>query len=229
MYSVFVWDDTAELPWELPYYNAQFSQRLAQERDLRDFQYPHGFSVKAIEPLAQYRLGYEHEGFITMDLTFSGHVRATPVLATASRLRGLAHLDQPGRVHGSIKLRGDRIDVDCHTVRDRSGSAHRPSGRSRRLQLLDQLRTRRFPGVREARRSGGQRPGESHAWLLHPGWCALDHRQCHTAGEAQCRDGRHRADAASKVWMRWGANCKPRGSRRVECSSRGLAASHTTR
>ena len=32
----------------------------------------------------------------------------------------LTHFDQPGRVTGTLALLGDRIDVDCIAVRDRS-------------------------------------------------------------------------------------------------------------
>ena len=39
------------------------------------------------------------------------------------------HFDQPGRMQGSATLNGERFDVDCYSLRDRTWGAHRPGAR----------------------------------------------------------------------------------------------------
>jgi hypothetical protein len=120
MHSIFVWDDTASAPWELPYFSTQFSQPLPRERDLRDFTFTEGFSVRMIEPLMRYHVGYQDRKLLSVDLTFEG-VSAPHRFASGKPPFGASpHLDQAGRMFGEIVLRGEKIPVDCYTIRDRS-------------------------------------------------------------------------------------------------------------
>jgi len=120
MHSIFVWDDTGTAPWELPYFATQFSQPLPPERDLRAFTFTEGFSVRMLEPLTRYHVAYQDRQLLSVDLTFDG-VSAPHRFASGKPPFGASpHLDQAGRMHGEIVLRGERIAVDCHTIRDRS-------------------------------------------------------------------------------------------------------------
>ncbi|WP_420638417.1 DUF7065 domain-containing protein [Candidatus Poriferisocius sp.] len=117
-----VWDDTAFVPWEVPFFDYNRSLPLPEGLDLRDCLLPTGMRVKAIEPLTSYELGYRYPfgDLFEAELRFDGltppHVftRGEPPFSIAS------HIDQPGRVTGHIRLHGEHIDVDCYAMRDRS-------------------------------------------------------------------------------------------------------------
>ncbi|MET0986624.1 MAG: hypothetical protein ABW034_14575, partial [Steroidobacteraceae bacterium] len=68
--GVFVWDGTGVDPWELPYFDHQFSQPLPEGRDLRDFTFPYGYSVKMLQPLQRYELAFQNRKLITVELQF---------------------------------------------------------------------------------------------------------------------------------------------------------------
>ena len=117
-----VWDDTAYLPWEVPFFDYNHSIPLPEGLDLRDATLPTGMRVKVIEPLTSYELGYRYpygdmfEAELRFDALTPPHVftRGEPPFTIAS------HIDQPGRVTGRIRLHGEDIDVDCCAMRDRS-------------------------------------------------------------------------------------------------------------
>ena len=119
-FQVFVWDDSAVYPWELPYFFVQYAQPLPKERDLRDFTWPHGWSIKILEPLHKYHLTYKNRDLISIDLVFEGLSAPHPYISPSGPFNESAHLDQTGHLTGEISLRGERIPVDCYSVRDRS-------------------------------------------------------------------------------------------------------------
>ena len=115
-----VWDDTTFLHMEVPYYANYSNQLLPEKRDLRDFTYPSGVSVKMLEPLKRYRLGFRDRDWIHLDLEYDA------IMEPWVSLRGdpptPQHLDQVGRVTGELVLYGDKLDVDCLAIRDRTWS-----------------------------------------------------------------------------------------------------------
>jgi hypothetical protein len=116
-----VWDETTWSHFEVPYYACYANLALPADRDLRDFTYPSGVSVKVLEPLTSYRLGFRDRDIIDLDLVFDavmppwvGDPLGDP--ATAH------HLDQLGRVTGTLRLHGEEFAVDCLAIRDRTWS-----------------------------------------------------------------------------------------------------------
>lgn len=118
--GVFVYDPSGVAPWELPYFQYQYCQPLASERDLRDFTFPQNYSVKMLEPLTRYRLHYQDREHIRLDLEFNAIMEPHPFPQGDPPFVSSAHFDQAGRVSGEMILRGERIAVDCIGVRDRS-------------------------------------------------------------------------------------------------------------
>jgi hypothetical protein len=111
--GVYVWDDTGhELQdilygrnlWHLPF----------PQHDLTELSLPGGLRYNCIEPATTFTLGYEHADEIALELRFDGVV--------PPHYLGAAHLDQPGRVQGTLTLHGDTIAVDCLAIRDRTWS-----------------------------------------------------------------------------------------------------------
>jgi hypothetical protein len=39
------------------------------------------------------------------------------------------HFDQPGRMTGTVVLNGERLEIDCYSLRDRTWGPHRPGAR----------------------------------------------------------------------------------------------------
>jgi hypothetical protein len=130
--GAWVWDDSAFVPWEV-LYSANFSSMpLPDERSLADVTLRTGVSIKVVEALDTYRLGYRDPGRFEADLLFSavmpphGYPAGEPPFLSAS------HFDQLGRISGTIRLPGESIDIDCYSMRDRSWGP-RPEHRPRRL------------------------------------------------------------------------------------------------
>jgi hypothetical protein len=115
-----VWDASTFLHWEVPYYSNHSNLRLPETRDLRDFTFPSGMAVTVLEPLAKYRLRYAHEGMIDLDLEYSAVMEPWVSLSDGPDGARPTHLDQLGRVTGELLLHGERIEVDCLAIRDRT-------------------------------------------------------------------------------------------------------------
>ncbi|HEY8545890.1 MAG TPA: hypothetical protein VIL36_12610, partial [Acidimicrobiales bacterium] len=95
--------------------------------DLRDARLPNGNHLQVLEPLTSYRVRYHDPGRFEADLRFDG------IMAPSSHPIGVApfwrgrHFDQPMHVTGTVVLHGERLEVDCLSVRDRSWGP-RPQG-----------------------------------------------------------------------------------------------------
>jgi hypothetical protein len=128
--GAWVWDDTASLPWEVLYCANYSALRLPKGEDLADITLPTGVSVKMLKPLESYQLGYRDEGRLVADLRFDAIIPPHALSGSESGFGHLSHFDQIGRVHGRIDLHGERIAIDCLSMRDRSWGP-RPETRPR--------------------------------------------------------------------------------------------------
>jgi hypothetical protein len=119
--GAFIYDPTGIAPWELPYFQYQYCQPLPDgPLDLRDMQFPQGYSVKMLEPLKRYRLHYEDRKTASIDLEFDAITGPHAFAHGKPPFLDAGHFDQPGKVTGTIVLRGETIPVDCYALRDRS-------------------------------------------------------------------------------------------------------------
>ena len=129
--GAWVWDAAAHEPWEVPFSANYAMLRLPEGADLRDVHLPTGVSIRVLEPLRRYALGYEGDGF-SADLTFEAIMEPHAFAHGEPPFLSASHFDQAGRVSGRITLLGEEMDVDCLSVRDRSWGP-RPESRPRRL------------------------------------------------------------------------------------------------
>jgi hypothetical protein len=162
--GAWVWDDTAALPWELPYRAEYSGLELPprSERDMRDFEWPNGVRVRALEPLTRYVVSYSDPGAFELELEFEAIMAPNPhPTGVVPFLKG-AHFDQAGRVSGTMVLRDEIVPVDCFSVRDRSWGP-RPQGRPRRRSDETRSQAGTFGGVGYCFCAAG--PGE--AWLVY--------------------------------------------------------------
>jgi hypothetical protein len=127
--GAWVWDDTASLPWEALYSRNLTALRLPDDADLNDIALPTGVSLRTLEPLTSYQIGYQDEDHLRASLRFDAVMAPRPLRKSGSALGDLTHFDQFGRVHGELLLHGETINVDCLAMRDRSWGPrpeHRP-------------------------------------------------------------------------------------------------------
>ncbi|MBS3961786.1 MAG: hypothetical protein KGZ61_08165 [Sandarakinorhabdus sp.] len=118
--GVFLFDDTATTPWDIPYYRMQHAQPVPANADLRHIQFPENYSVEMLEPLMRYRLRYADRDAIRIDAEFRGLFAPHGFTRGEPPFFDSGHLDQMGRVTGELILHKERIALDCHAVRDRS-------------------------------------------------------------------------------------------------------------
>jgi len=162
--GAWVWDAGGAYPWELAYRAEYSGLQLPprSERDMRDFEWPNGVHVRALEPLRRYAVSYSDPGALELDLEFEAIMAPNPhPTGVVPFLKGV-HFDQPGHVTGRMVLRGDRIPIDCYSVRDRSWGP-RPQGRPKRRAGSDVSQAGNFGGVGYSFCAAG--PGE--AWLVY--------------------------------------------------------------
>jgi hypothetical protein len=127
--GAWVWDHTAHLPWEVLYSANYSALQLPAGLDLANATLPNGVSIRAVEPTMSYELGYDDGELFRAALRFDGVMPPEPLTAVGSTFGSAHHFDQLGRVHGQIVVGGERIDIDCIGMRDRTWGPrpeHRP-------------------------------------------------------------------------------------------------------
>jgi hypothetical protein len=118
--GVFVWDSRASEPWNIPYYKYQYTQPLPPGSHLTEFSFPEGYSVKMIEPLQRYQLGYRDRDLISIDCEFSALFAPHGFKSGQPPFHAQPHLDQMGHIVGEMVLHGERIAINSYSIRDRS-------------------------------------------------------------------------------------------------------------
>jgi hypothetical protein len=119
---VFAWDPTGADPGRLAYYKSMPNLPMPANADLRDITFPGpGYSVKMLKPLMDYQVTYsDPDEKFAVELQHIGvhdPQRFTPGEAPAMHN---PHLDQLGHMTGELTLHGEKIAIDCHSVRDRT-------------------------------------------------------------------------------------------------------------
>jgi hypothetical protein len=139
-WRVFAWDPSGVDPARLAYYKNSPNVAMPADADLRDITFPEGgFSVKMLKPLMDYHISYgDRDADFGVEFEHrSVHPprRFTPGQAPAMHN---PHLDQLGHIVGEITLHGERIPVDCYSVRDRTWGPR--GGRHSQSQKPDYVR-----------------------------------------------------------------------------------------
>ncbi len=127
--GAWLWDDTAWLPWDVPYSANYSALRLPDDADLCDATLPTGVSIRVVEPTSSYDLGYHDPGRLEVALRFDGVMAPEPLTAVGSTFGSAHHFDQFGHVTGRVMLHGETVEIDCLAMRDRTWGPrpeHRP-------------------------------------------------------------------------------------------------------
>ena len=121
-WRLFVWDERGADPARLAYYKVMDDVPMPENPDLRDITFPQGgYSLKMLKPLMDYELTYaDPERDFALEFTFRAchppH-RFTPGEAPCVNN---PHIDQLGKYEGTLTLFGERIPINCWSVRDRT-------------------------------------------------------------------------------------------------------------
>jgi len=125
--GAFMWDHSGQLPWTCKFFDWQAMRtppkgRYGRDYNKYDFATEWGMSIRMLEPLKRYRLGYDREGF-RLDLVFEAVTEPNEIGAKSAHGLQKAynfHFEQPGRITGTVELEGERFDVDSFSIRDGS-------------------------------------------------------------------------------------------------------------
>ena len=148
-WRVFAWDPSGADPGRLAYYKNVADAPMPEAPDLRNIVFPEGgFSVKMLTPLMDYHVAY-HDVERKFGIEFEHRGVHPPQRFTPGEPPAMhnPHLDQLGHMKGELVLAGERIPVDCHSIRDRTwgprtghpshGAKNRGEGVDRPHRVLD--------------------------------------------------------------------------------------------
>ncbi|MBV1687169.1 hypothetical protein KRR38_05640 [Novosphingobium sp. G106] len=123
-----MWDDSGANSYDCLFYDWQHIQAMPEGAEKFNFRAENGMAVELLEPWKQYRLLYDRHDF-KLDLVWTaisephdfGGLEETTSGATGHRM----HLEQCGRVTGTIRYKGEEFAVDSYSLRDTSfGERH---------------------------------------------------------------------------------------------------------
>ena len=121
-----LWDPGGEETYDCLFYDWRWNQTVTGHLDFRDLRLPNSLRQQVLEPLRRYRLSYSELG-LHLDLEWSALMPPHEMrYGDLETMTGARHFDQPGRVTGTAVLDGQRLDVDCYALRDRTWGPHRP-------------------------------------------------------------------------------------------------------
>ncbi|WP_395109675.1 hypothetical protein [Actinomadura sp. SCN-SB] len=155
-WKVFAWDPSGTDPGRLAYYENALNVPMPGAPDPRDITFPGGgFSIKMLRPLMDYHVTYaDREAGFAIEFEHRGVHPPQRFTPGEPPMMDTPHLDQLGHITGELTLRGERIPIDCHSVRDRTwGPRGGPYASSRKPSHLR--------GEHEVREPGGPRWRES--------------------------------------------------------------------
>jgi len=118
--GLWLWDAEAVEPWAIPFFQQFAWLKLPTERGPERLSFANGTSIVRRTPLMAYDLTFEDRQRIRVDLQFDAVEPPVPLLTGAPPYPQGHHFDQTGRVTGSFVLDGERTEVDCYAMRDRS-------------------------------------------------------------------------------------------------------------
>jgi hypothetical protein len=121
-----LWDPSGEEAYTCLFYDWRWLQPPTGPLDYWDFTLPNGLRHEVVAPMERYRLSYAGLG-LELSLEWSALMAPHEIrYGGLTTMDGARHFDQPGRVTGSLLLGGERLEVDCFSLRDRTWGPHRP-------------------------------------------------------------------------------------------------------
>ncbi|MET0910498.1 MAG: hypothetical protein ABWZ99_13620 [Ilumatobacteraceae bacterium] len=214
-WRVFLWDPRGADPARMAYYkmvsDVPFGAAPGGERagpddthsvDLRDVAFPGGgWSMKVLDPLMNYHVSYADPD-ANFAIEFEHRSLHPPHRFTPGEAPCVdnPHLDQLGHLTGALVLDGERIALDCYSVRDRTWgprSRHHSHGAQPATETRARVANPGGPAWREIERERGRGRIQyifGHAW---------DDSGCDTGFLSFVRTQDGTADGWSPLNMGW--------------------------
>jgi hypothetical protein len=123
-----IWDSSGTDPWEIPFFQQFNWLRPPSMADADRLVLPNGNTVTTVEPGMSYDLAFDDRDRLEIHLRFTASERAVPLRPGTPPYPKASHFDQTGHVTGHLLLDGERIDIDCYAMRDRSWGPRRERG-----------------------------------------------------------------------------------------------------
>lgn len=119
-----LWDESGSLRSNCLFYDWHHIQPIPPGAGKFDFVAHNSLQVSVEEPCKRYRLRYDDCGF-QLDLLWSAleaphHFLGMEIQATGMSADNRMHFEQMGRVTGTVTLQGEKLNVDCYSLRDAS-------------------------------------------------------------------------------------------------------------
>jgi hypothetical protein len=116
-----MWDPSGTFQWNCLYYNWSHLQAMPPGSEKFDMTARNSLSVKVLEPLERYSIRYDKEGFeLDLEWRAIGPIHELGTADAGQQATGRFHLEQPGRMRGTIRRDGREIAIDCYSMRDTS-------------------------------------------------------------------------------------------------------------
>ena len=118
--GLWIWDASAVDPRQIPFYEKFEWLKVPSDLTADSLTFPNGMAIHRRDPLMSYDLTYEDRDRISLALRFDAVETPVPLVTGTPPYPEASHFDQAGRVTGHFVLDGERTEVDCHAMRDRS-------------------------------------------------------------------------------------------------------------
>jgi hypothetical protein len=117
-----MWDPSGTFQWNCLYYNWSHLQAMPPGAEKFDMTARNSLSVKVLEPLERYSIRYDKDGFeLDLEWRAIGPIHELGTADTGQQATGRFHLEQPGRMRGTIRRGGGQeIAIECYSMRDTS-------------------------------------------------------------------------------------------------------------
>ena len=116
-----LWDSSGTNVWNCLYYNWSHLQHIPEGAKKFDMRANNSLTVKVLEPLSRYAITYDNEDY-KLDLQWNAiapmHVLKSK--ETGQQAAQKFHMEQPGRMTGTMELNGQTHAINCYSMRDTS-------------------------------------------------------------------------------------------------------------
>lgn len=119
-----LWDQSGTSQWNCLYYNWSHLQALPAGAQKFAMQARNSLTVKVLEPLSRYSITYAKDGFeLDLEWTAIGPMHELKTGDAGQQATAKFHIEQPGKMRGTIRRHGEVFAVDCYSMRDTSYGA----------------------------------------------------------------------------------------------------------
>ena len=119
-----LWDRENRYQWNCLHYQWSHLQALPAGAEKFAMKARNSLSCRMIEPLSRYAITYDNDGMqLDLEWTAIGPCHELKTGDASQQATAKFHIEQPGRMKGTITRHGERMAVDCFSMRDTSYGA----------------------------------------------------------------------------------------------------------